>query len=305
MSHESAQKRLRIGTCSWKFPSWEGLVYSRAKGINYLEEYARKYDTVEVDQWFWSLFGPDSVGLPRSTDVEGYRSSVPGDFRFTVKAPNSLTLTHFYKYDKKHGGEPNPYFFSPELMRDFLATLEPLRHQIQAVMFQFEYLNKQKMPGLHEFLARFDDFLRAIPKGWPYAVEVRNPNYLKPPYFEFLRERGISAVLVQGYFLPPLVESYRVAGGSEGLNSPVIMRLMGPDRKAIEEKTKKQWNTLADDRSSELEGIAGTIEELRRGGHEVIVNVNNHYEGSAPISLDRLAKLLGHLNVEVAPAPGT
>ena len=32
---------LRIGTCSWKYPSWEGLVYSKATGINYLEEYAR------------------------------------------------------------------------------------------------------------------------------------------------------------------------------------------------------------------------------------------------------------------------
>lgn len=31
---------LRIGTCSWKYPSWEGLVYSVAKDINYLEEYA-------------------------------------------------------------------------------------------------------------------------------------------------------------------------------------------------------------------------------------------------------------------------
>lgn len=291
---------VRLGSCSWKFPSWEGLVYSAAEGIDYLSEYSRRYSTVEVDQWFWSLFGPDSIGLPRTTDVETYRSSVPEAFRFTVKAPNSVTLTHFYKHDKKHGGEVNPYFFSPELMRDFLGALEPMRHQISAVMLQFEYLNKHKMPGLHEFLSRFDDFFRAIPRGWPYAMEVRNPNYLKPPYFEFLRERGISAVLVQGYFLPPLVETYRVSGGPAGLVSPVIMRLMGPDRKAIEEKTKKRWNTLAEDRSEDMQAIAQTIEELWRGGHEVIVNVNNHYEGSAPISLERLAKLLGRLEVEIA-----
>ena len=40
---------LRIGTCSWKFPSWHGLVYSAPKGINYLKEYAEHYNTVEVD----------------------------------------------------------------------------------------------------------------------------------------------------------------------------------------------------------------------------------------------------------------
>jgi uncharacterized protein YecE (DUF72 family) len=44
--------KLRIGTCSWKYPSWVGLVYSAERGIDYLAEYARKYDTVEVDQWF-------------------------------------------------------------------------------------------------------------------------------------------------------------------------------------------------------------------------------------------------------------
>ncbi|MBC8235230.1 DUF72 domain-containing protein [bacterium] len=49
---------LRIGTCSWKFPSWHKLVYSEPKGINYLEEYSRHYNTVEIDQWFWSLCSP-------------------------------------------------------------------------------------------------------------------------------------------------------------------------------------------------------------------------------------------------------
>ena len=76
---------VRIGTCSWKFPSWEGLIYSAADGINYLSEYAQKYDTVEVDQWFWSLFGEDNIGLPKPSDVVAYRDSVSDDFRFTIK----------------------------------------------------------------------------------------------------------------------------------------------------------------------------------------------------------------------------
>ena len=46
---------LRIGTCSWKYPSWRGLVYSAAQGINYLQEYAARFNTVEVGQWFWSV----------------------------------------------------------------------------------------------------------------------------------------------------------------------------------------------------------------------------------------------------------
>jgi uncharacterized protein YecE (DUF72 family) len=41
---------LHIGTCSWKYPSWRGMVYSEAASPNYLYEYALKYDCVEVDQ---------------------------------------------------------------------------------------------------------------------------------------------------------------------------------------------------------------------------------------------------------------
>jgi len=83
--------RLRIGTCSWRYPSWAGLVYSSPRGINYLAEYATRYDSVEIDQWFWSLFGVDSVRLPDPAAVAEYRASVPDEFRFTVKAPDSLT----------------------------------------------------------------------------------------------------------------------------------------------------------------------------------------------------------------------
>ena len=50
---------LRIGTCSWKYESWKGLVYEpdkRYRPDDYLRGYARHFNTVEIDQWFWSLF---------------------------------------------------------------------------------------------------------------------------------------------------------------------------------------------------------------------------------------------------------
>ena len=48
--------KIRIGTCSWKYDSWRGLVYRDQAKKNYLQEYSELYDTVEIDQWFWSLF---------------------------------------------------------------------------------------------------------------------------------------------------------------------------------------------------------------------------------------------------------
>ncbi|EKD39729.1 MAG: hypothetical protein ACD_75C00309G0009 [uncultured bacterium] len=60
-----------IGTCSWKYDSWRGLIYSDAKEINYLREYSRRFSTVEVDQWFWSLFAGDKAVLPNPIRLHG------------------------------------------------------------------------------------------------------------------------------------------------------------------------------------------------------------------------------------------
>ena len=56
---------LKIGTCSWKYDSWKGIVYPEFGDFNYLEEYSKKYNTVEIDQWFWSLFPNNKVTLPK------------------------------------------------------------------------------------------------------------------------------------------------------------------------------------------------------------------------------------------------
>ena len=57
--YNTAMAALRIGTCSWEYGSWVGLAYTTKDKAAYLREYAEHYDTVEVDQWFWSLFGRD------------------------------------------------------------------------------------------------------------------------------------------------------------------------------------------------------------------------------------------------------
>ena len=71
---------LRLGTCSWKYDSWKGLIYDPAKRYrpnDYLADYAKALDSVEVDQWFWSLF-PGSIRLPEPrTILLHYEGSAP------------------------------------------------------------------------------------------------------------------------------------------------------------------------------------------------------------------------------------
>ena len=283
---------LRIGTCSWKFPSWEGLVYSAPQGINYLQEYAQQYDTVEIDRWFWSLFGQDSIGLPKPADVERYRRAVPDDFAFTVKAPNSITLTHLYRKRKSDPLVENSHFLSPSLLRAFLSLLDPLGETLGPVMFQFGYLNKKMVASQEAFQTLLQAFSDQMPAGHRYGVEVRNAQYMNRSYFEFLLRNELSPVLLEGYWMPPITDVFRDWGDLIAQHDVVVIRLLGPDRKGIERQTDKRWNRIVAPKDQELSAIVEMTEDLLARGVSVYLNVNNHYEGSAPLTIERIRSRL-------------
>jgi uncharacterized protein YecE (DUF72 family) len=284
--------QVRLGTCSWKFPSWAGLVYSAPSGIDYLEEYGQQYNTVEIDQWFWSRFDLGEVRLPDPDDVAAYRAVVPDGFAFTIKAPNSVTLTHLYQQEKDEPLVANPSFLSAALMRTFLHLLEPLRGALGPIMFQFEYLNRRKMASQDRLQRRLAAFVEALPRGYSYAIEVRNGQYMNEAYFAFLDQTDLIPVLMHGYWMPPVWEVYAAHREAIQHHDTAVIRLLGPDRQAIEELTSKRWDRLVAPKDDELPRIAEVVQDLLRAGRNVYVNVNNHYEGCAPLTIRRLQALL-------------
>ena len=277
---------LKIGTCSWKYDSWIGIIYSEKAPANYLKEYAQHYSTVEIDQWFWSLYDHNQARLPDVKTVDEYNSSVPEDFEFSIKVPNSITLTHYHNKDKKAPLIENPYFFSNELFERFLDSLSLLRDKLGPLIFQFEYLNKQKMPLQKIFLDKLHTFIQKAPKGYKYTIETRNPNYLNNTYFSFLREHDLYHVFLQGYYMPPIVEIYQKFKAD--LRDLTVIRLHGPNRKEIEDLTKKRWSDIVAPKDNELLEINKMLQDLMARQTEVYVNVNNHYEGSAPKTIQKM-----------------
>ena len=283
---EPYARHLRIGTCSWKYDSWKGLVYEpdrQYRPDDYLPDYAKYFTTVEIDQWFWSLF-PSGAKLPDPDVVKRYADSVPDDFRFTVKAPNAITLTHSYakqaKGSQHHANEPNSYFLSVDLLNRFLETLTPMHGKLGPIMFQFEYLNKQKMPSMAAFLERLHAFFQNAPAGFQYAIETRNPNYLKDEFLDALRQLGLGYVLLDGYYMPRIAE---VAAQFDVRTAPFsIIRLHGPDRAEIEKETGGTWNEIVEPKDDGLEATADIVRQNVESDVDTYVNVNNHYEGSVP-----------------------
>jgi uncharacterized protein YecE (DUF72 family) len=283
---------LRIGTCSWNYDSWETLVYNRGSDRSYLEQYAERYDTVEIDRWFWSLFNSPEPKLPDPWTAEEYARSVPGDFRFTIKVPNSITLTHHYRKDKSKPLRANPHFLSPDLFAAFLQSIKALQDKVGALIFQFEYLNKQKMPSQYDFQSQLMRFFSSINCPYRCTVETRNQQYLNDSYFQFLRKNSLYPCFLQGYYMPDL---RRILPGREQWfqkGDLAIIRLHGPDRQGTEKMTGKQWDKIVIPKDEEIEDILETVGRLLRSRVDVYLNVNNHYEGSAPLTIAKIRERL-------------
>jgi len=125
-----------------------------------------------------------------------------------------------------------------------------------------------------------------------YGVEVRNAKYLNRSFFEFLIEHGLRPVLLQGYWMPSVDEVYADWGHLIAEHDTVVIRLLGPDRKGIEKETGKRWDRIVAPKDEELPAIVAMMEDLVRRGVSVYLNVNNHYEGSAPRTIERIRALL-------------
>jgi len=269
-----ATSSVKLGTCSWNYESWVGLVYSKPSktAAGYLPEYSQHFRTAEVDSWFYRL--------PERKDVLEYLGRVDEDFSFTVKVTEDVSLTHKRNRESKEL-IPNPSFLSPEVFSEYIQRIEPMLPQVDAVMLEFEYLNKDKMKSVDDFMKAIDAFVANVPQTIPLAIETRNKNYLVDDYFRFLKEKHLIHVFSEKLFMPHVYEVYEKYG--QYVEGTSVIRLLGGDRAVIEKATGEQWNKLVDEKPDKMR-IADMSRDIKYKGGRVIININNHYEGSAPIT---------------------
>jgi uncharacterized protein YecE (DUF72 family) len=146
------------------------------------------------------------------------------------------------------------------------------------------------MPSLKVFIEKLSEFFDQAPKEFEYAVEIRNPNYLKQTFFNFLRDMIISPILLEGYYMPPISKvTEEIDIRSE---KPLIIRLMGPDRQKMEKLTGEKWDKIVAPKDESLNSVANIVEQNIEQKRKVFVNVNNHYEGCAVLTIERLVNML-------------
>ncbi len=272
-----------IGTCSWNYPSWVGLVYSRPSptAAGYLREYARRFRTAEIDSWFYKV--------PERREVLDYLDAAGGDLRFTVKVPEEISLTH-RRGRGPSGLVPNPGFLSRSLFARFLDRIEPMLPRVDALMLEFEYLSREKMGSARAFMDALGAFAEGMPPGLPLAVETRNKDYLSGEYFGFLRSRGLAHVFSEKIYMPHVYEVFERF--PESASGTSVIRLLGGDRREMEARTGEKWDRIVEERPDK-ERIARMSREIQYRGGKLVININNHYEGSAPLTALFFERALG------------
>lgn len=272
-----------LGTSSWSFPGWAGVVYDREANQRQLaREGLVAYGqhpllrAVGVDRTF---YGPIAAEV-----FAGYARQVPEGFRFLVKAHQDLVVPF------REGGEPNPRFLDPDYAREAVVapTQAGLGAKLGVLLFQFPPFDVGLTGGARAVLDRLQAFFGALPEGVPYAVEVRNRGLFGPRYLEALREVGVRHCLTAHPSMPPVFEQWRNANRygdghtvarwmlARGLSYARAREAFAPfDRLARPDpETREQWATVI------------------RESQSALLIVNNKAEGSSPCSLIALAVAL-------------
>jgi len=219
---ELAAAGIYVGTSSWKYPGWLGVLYSPEKYLRYfkqgppkilkgrfektcLTEYAQTFKTVCLDAGFYQFPSPQIL--------EGYFAQLPADFRLSLKVTEDITVLRFPNLPR-HGsraGQRNPHFLDAELfIASFLGPLVPYRDRIGTLIFEFSHFHPGDWKRGREFVAHLDAFLGKLPTGWNYSVEIRNESLLHPRYFEVLKLNNVSHTFNSWSRMPPVSEQLRI-----------------------------------------------------------------------------------------------
>lgn len=283
---------IRLGGSTWSFPGWAGLVYDRRYAESRL---AREGLAAYARHPLLRAVGVDRTHYARlpAADFAAYAAEVPEGFRFLVKAHEECTLAAFPdrpRYGPRRG-LPNPRFLDPAYAAAEVVApyAEGLGDKGGALLFQFA---PQELGTPEQFAALLHRFLTALPRGPLYAVEVRNPSLLVPAYAQALAAAGACHCANVYPRMPPLPVQLERAG-MEAAPAFVLRWLVRPGYRYAEAGPRfTPFNRMVAPDPETRRTVAHLLAGAAHRGQPALVTVNNLAEGSAPLSIVKLAREL-------------
>jgi uncharacterized protein YecE (DUF72 family) len=283
-----------FGASSWNYAGWNGLVYHReyrGKGASarMLEEYARfpLFRTVGIDS---SFYAP-----PTEEVLTGWARHLPAGFPCVTKVWQQLTVHTWTKaQDPAKAGKKNPDFLSPDVFHE--SIYQPYKAWFKdhtgPLVFEFQQIGARRGVTPQRFADRLDEFFDAIPPDLPYAVEVRNDEFLTPAYFAVLREHGVTHVLNNWTRMPTIGEQLDLPGvlGGSFIVARALLRLGRTYEQAVDKFAP--YDRIQEPNPGLRRDLVRVAETAKATRLPAYILVNNRVEGSAPLTIFEVARLL-------------
>jgi len=283
----TAEGRVLVGTQSFSYDAWDGLVYplglARTKRIGY---YARLFPVVELDNTYYAV--------PNPTLLAGWAAQAPEGFLFSAKVPKAITQ------EAKLSGESVPYALAA-----FLDVMATLGERLGPIVFQMSpgFVYPRDFPALEQLLPRLPELGG---EGMQFAIEFRHPSWVgAAPAEQLLRACGVTWIWNDWEptekYLQPMPRGIDEPAALPVTNERfAYVRLVGNHDAAIDQRT------ITIDRGADLERWADKVMAFRRRTNgDVYVLLNNHYAGFSAEAVRRLQRILGLpvVSFETPPAP--
>lgn len=283
---------IHLGTSSWSFPGWNGIVYDRSASEAVLARsglaaYARHplFRSVGIDRTFYAPI--DASQFAR------YAADVPDHFRFLCKAHDQLTSPIiFQRGAPRSAAEPSPYFLDAAYAADAVVApfVDGLGPKAGPLVFQFTPMSKKILGDPARFIDRLAAFLAALPRGPLYAVEIRNRDLLTPAYAAALRAAQIAHCFTIHPAMPSPADQAQVVA-PDAMPALVVRWML--NNKFDYESARDNYapfDRLVDEDPTSRAQIAALAVLAAARNQPVYVIVNNKAEGSSPLSVRKLAE---------------
>ena len=168
--------QVRVGCAKWGRKEWLGKIYPpKTKDANFLDEYVKHFDCIELNATFYNIYGPQVIGKWKE------KAATNPNFKFCPKF--SQRITHMRRL--KNADEITTQYY--EGIIAFGDTLGPLFLQVG------DNFTPKSLPELRAYLEK-------LPKDVPVFLEVRHKEWFAvevnwKALFSMLHELNIGAVI--------------------------------------------------------------------------------------------------------------
>lgn len=155
----SSAAQVRVGCSGWIYKHWREIFYPNGlPQSRWFQFYAEQFDTVEINNSFYRLPGPETF--------DKWRKQAPKGFCYAVKANRYLTQAKKLKDCE-------------EPLERMMAAVRHLGDRLGPVLYQLP-------PSLGLNLERLESFLRLVPKDLTNVFEFRNKSWYVPDTYSLL-----------------------------------------------------------------------------------------------------------------------